>query len=63
MYRLVTLNAEYSLTLYTADEFDRKAALLEIKAWAEQHNWQIACYDGDPDANCQIQQLIKAQSL
>jgi hypothetical protein len=57
IYRLVTVEETYSLTLTTAHSSDKRTAFRELKDWADDNNWTVKTGPDHDDADCQIQIL------
>jgi hypothetical protein len=62
IYRLVTIEESYSLTLTTAASSDRRTAFRELKQWADANNWTIKTGPNHHDADCQIQSLTPIET-
>jgi hypothetical protein len=57
IYRLVTIDETYSLTLTTAHSCDKRTAFRELKQWADANEWVVRTGPEHHDADCQIQVL------
>lgn len=57
-YRLVSLDDLKQLTLKSSTSSEKRAAMQELRAWADQNGYRVAKYPGDLDADCVIQELV-----